>query len=384
MLMTTVLVGDHLPEEILWFLTDMKFSFLDFKFLDFNIDFLDYTYYEWKIEKYMPVPVYVSGLERLDYFTGSFFINNLQLIKAMLLSIGLWLIGLTIYFIAKCCRRAKKANVCVSLFENITASYPFGIFFRVGIEIYLFFTLTALQEVYYTITSPEHILSFVFAILGLIISLSFTMILPIHLIYICCKRQKIKSKEYDPKKGSLAEFYGDLKQSKVRYALYWLVFFLRRLLTIIIILLAPVITSWAALSLFFLVQACVLLYTLIFRPFANRADNLIEGINEFMFVSMCAAMLAGNTSTWPEWLSLTVLSLLIATGYLVTLIQIVQALIDLGRKIREKCRRGNKVEKLTSDSNLGLKTSREDVGFGEVGGHVYTQDKTPGGKRMKF
>ena len=75
-----------------------------------------------------------------------------------------------------------------------------AIFVRAFIEVYLFFTLTACQEVYHTITNIEYPVSFVFAILGLILIVLFFSGLPMYMAIQFARRTIPKVKKHLAKK----------------------------------------------------------------------------------------------------------------------------------------------------------------------------------------
>ena len=68
---------------VLYFIRDFTFSLLDCKILDFNIRWLDLTYKEWSIEIMFPTPLFIEELRGFDYFTSSFIVNLIQIVKGL-------------------------------------------------------------------------------------------------------------------------------------------------------------------------------------------------------------------------------------------------------------------------------------------------------------
>ena len=81
----------------------------------------------------------------------------------------------------------------------------------------------------------------------------------------------------------LSEFYSGFKSDKWSQ-MYHVMFMIRRVLIILVILSMRSAAASAKLSMYVLVQALTLTYTIKIRPYEEAFENMIEVVNDVMYV----------------------------------------------------------------------------------------------------
>jgi len=274
----------------------------------------------------------------------------------MIIPLLLWVIGFPAWIASF---KVPKETKIGKIIHWLTGSYPLAALVRIFIEIYLVYTLSACQEIYYTISSIEYPFSFTCAVLGLVLVIIFFMGLPIYMIVTLSKKlirhykqRKVQSvEEEEPKEPSessnkitriFATVYEDLRSQKNRYAIYWVLFLLRRFLAAWIIIVSPVLGNPWTPALFFMTQFPSTLFMIIMRPLASIQDNVIEIMNEIFFMILCFLYLAFKEgSKWPMWVSHAAIVSLILLGLIATLIQIVCSIVKLIILIKKRMKSMN-------------------------------------------
>ena len=169
--------------------------------------------------------------------------------------------------------------------------------------------------------------SYSLAVLGFILIFSFILI-PVH--YFKYRQNGAIETRY------LAEVYDgfkDIAWSK----LYMFIFILRRFLMASVIVFMRNTNVWIRCVSFTVIQIAALVYTLIFRPFDETNDNLIELINEITYLIICITITVCNEeSRWFSSLDGILIFSLMIVGILIGIIIIVSIVTDCIKSYKER------------------------------------------------
>ena len=84
----------------------------------------------------------------------------------------------------------------------------------------------------------------------------------------------------------LSELYSDTKDTTI-CKLYTFIFIVRRLITAFLIVSMRNLNVWPRCILFTIIQIAALTFSIIFRPFTEAKNNIIEIMNEAIFSVLC-------------------------------------------------------------------------------------------------
>ena len=251
------LIGATIHENVLMFLEGFRFSALSFSFINF-----DWIPGFGTFISIFPDTENSQSFESIGaQYTSTF--RNILGVLFMMFCIGI-------------------LHLVVVLPLHIKAmTYGFTYWFRVWMEpIYLFFTFTIylriIMESYVTLclSSVNEVWWFVFSfgLLFLLLICSFVIIFFIMWSRVITKKVVVSESYFK-------EFFSGLKDNKVA-KLYFGGFILRRLFSVVIVVMAQPLPLMIRIILFASVQVMTTSFTLIVRPFQNIKDNIIEAIND--------------------------------------------------------------------------------------------------------
>ena len=173
------------------------------------------------------------------------------------------------------------------LFELLT----YGLYIRLVLELYQLFLVSGINEVYYIDVSDKYrIISFAFAVAILIIWLWFTLFVVFFSIssYIAIEGQHNK----------LNEFFSGLKINK-RHRFSVAILLIRRLFFVTFLFVCYSVSSKVVIGVLSLFQLSYLVYIILIRPFIEIKANVIEIINESIFLFLLSALFFLNTEN--DW-----------------------------------------------------------------------------------
>ena len=174
---------------------------------------------------------------------------------------------------------------------NIGKINWYGLYIRLFLELFQLFLVSGINEVYYIDVSDKYrIISFAFAVAILIIWFWFTLFVAFFSIssYIAIEGQHNK----------LNEFFSGLKINK-RHRFSVAILLIRRSFFVIFLFACYSISSKVVIGVLSLFQLSYLVYLIIIRPFIEIKANVIEIINESIFLFLLSALFFLNTEN--DW-----------------------------------------------------------------------------------
>ena len=173
------------------------------------------------------------------------------------------------------------------LFELLT----YGIYIRIVLELFELFLVSGINEVYYFDVSDKYrIISFAFAVAILIVWFWFTLFVVFFSIssYIVTEGQHSK----------LNEFFSGLKINK-KHRFFIAILLIRRSFFVIFLFVCYSVSSKVVIGVLSLFQLSYLVYIILIRPFIEIKANVIEIINESIFLFLLSALFFLNTEN--DW-----------------------------------------------------------------------------------
>ena len=173
------------------------------------------------------------------------------------------------------------------LFELLT----YGLYIRLFLELFQLFLVSGINEVYYIDVSDKYrIISFAFAVAILIIWLWFTLFVVFFSIssYIAIEGEHNK----------LNEFFNGLKINK-RHRFSVSILLIRRLFFVTFLIVCYSVSSKVVIGVLSLSQLSYLVYIIIIRPYIEIKANIIEIVNESIFLFLLSSLFFLNTEN--DW-----------------------------------------------------------------------------------
>ena len=192
----------------------------------------------------------------------------------------------------------KKVNCWTKLTDYILKFKIYGVYIRIYMEACISILLNSMMEISQSNqNSPSKIVS-------LCISILFSIFWVALITSGFVNWNKIFNSSYTP--NYFGEMFKSIKITKPA-ALYSCYFLLRRLLWAIFVAVftfAPMISNIIC---YLLAQVSCLIYLVIAKPQLQIKDNIVEIINEVVYVFICTSLLYFNeTDRWVKWVSITV------------------------------------------------------------------------------
>jgi len=199
---------------------------------------------------------------------------------------------------------------------------------RILLEAYAFSFLAVFSEVYRTEEMSQHPLSYTISAVFLLLMVLSPVVL---LMYYLRKRNQAVGNPY------VKELFKDLRMSHLA-KLYHVYFLFRRIFMVMIIVLLESIDSEVRLTIFTSFQLFSLIFIIIFRPFDDVKDNIIEIINEASYLILCFMMVAINRNKFEGSLKIMpMVYTVMINGAIVIIIMNSSHIIALARLIKIKC-----------------------------------------------
>lgn len=264
-------LNGYLPPTFVDFLNAFSFSFFNFKFLKFlQPSFVDEIISD--IDYVHPYEEYRDN----NFESGSFLINQLQLIVTL---VELAMLHLAFLLFLKLFDWDIKNWLFVFVKNYLKNMLHFQIYIRLAIEAYLFAFLAAFSEFYRFKDAGSHLFSYAFSCLCSFLLLGFGAFILI--FYLMFK----KHIDHPYVKELFAEFK-DILSAKI----YFFTFILRRSFMVFIFVLMREVDIYVKLSVYTTLHFCNLIYLSRTRPFNEKLDNIIEILNEVLYITICILM----------------------------------------------------------------------------------------------
>ena len=251
------LIGATIHENVLMFLEGFEFSAFSLSFINFDWipgfgtfisvfpDTENNQYFESLGAQYTS-----TFRNMLGTLTMMLCIGILHLVVVLPLHIKAMTYGFTFWF-----------RVWM---EPVFLFFTFTIYLRIILESYVTLCLSSLKEIWWSYLS--------FGVLFFVVACSCVIIF-FYMWNRVNKNMVVVSESY------FKEFFSGLKDNKVA-KLYFSGFILRRLLSVVIVVVSQPLPLMVRISLFASVQVIVTSFTLIVRPFESIKDNMVESIND--------------------------------------------------------------------------------------------------------
>jgi len=172
------------------------------------------------------VPQYADFYITNEY-SGSFIVNEFQLVKVAILMISAHILFVVIYYVSYPFRKRNKPlkRVC----WRIQRFFTLEIYLLVAFESYMFILIHSLAESYGEFPTPNNTISYVTATIiffGIILLL---LIVPIHFFW------ARKKKDHRLKNGMMSFIYKDMKIGRTWPSMYYLWFGVRRIVMALVV-----------------------------------------------------------------------------------------------------------------------------------------------------
>ena len=179
----------------------------------------------------------------------------------------------------------------IKIFNILTLGYYIRILFQIN-EIFL---VSSISEVYsFDSSQPLLILSLIFAMAIIITSVLWI----IFTVYLSLSSYQLSEKEHN----KLEEFFNGLKSNK-KHRIYISILTTRRFIFVVVLSTFMFASSRVVIGILTAVQVPYFLYIAFFRSYEDTKDNVIETVNELIFLVLLSSLMVFNSES--DW-SLTV------------------------------------------------------------------------------
>lgn len=152
-------------------------------------------------------------------------------------------------------------------------------------------------------------------------------------------------------KGNFTELYDGFKEGPL-CQLYYFYFCIRRILSAFVVVFLRTGPIALRLTLFNLIQGVGLLYAIIVRPFEDHRDNIMEIMNECLFMAFCIVIsVLKDEDQWNSSIANIILAMVMLNGLLIAIVLIISYIKDLVVYII-KWYKGRKASKKANSSKV--------------------------------
>jgi succinate dehydrogenase hydrophobic anchor subunit len=320
------LLGANLHIDIKNYIEGFEFTNFSFSFIQIqNINFIGsfYDSFSWEEDD--------EDYELIGIEYKCTVINHFQvfLLLVILILFHIWIV----IFHKKFNDSSKRSGRWM---KKLYDMWTFTIYLRVLIEGFLFLYLSSLSEIYTTdFSSSAKTSSFLTSVIIFVCLWSgFGFI-----SYIWTVSTK---RNFDKETSKFGELFEGLKSKKYPH-FFQVVFLSRRILSATWIVLSIGLVVEARVVVYILIQILSFSYLLIIRPFEDRQDNIIEAVNDSIYLITCILLLHyNNEDRWTESAGRGVVALFTINGIIIFLIQIAFASV----RLITYCKNKKKTEKI--------------------------------------
>ena len=127
------------------------------------------------------------------------------------------------------------------------------------------------------------------------------------------------------------------------WKLYSFIFVMRRFMTALVLVSLRNINIWARCIIFSYVQFWALVYASIIRPFSDIKDNIIEVMNETIFLILCIIVTVWNKkSMWFKGLPNILIIALMINGFMISFVLTIDLIVKCVYKWKQNKKHHNK------------------------------------------
>ena len=276
----------------------MDFDFLQnplyWPFIDPQVDKIDYEQAEMVFKD--------NGIE-----SGSFIYNHYEFIKVMIIVAiidGLFIVCRCI--VIRKCNKRDKVKKCIKFTSKFL---HFTIYVRLFIEALLFMFISSMLEISQFDSINHNLASYIISCLSLSFICLVVSLIPIH--YLKFRKNSIEGSKY------FEELYEGTKSNSTS-RLYIFIFIVRRAITALSLVMFRALNVWIRCISFTSIQLASAIFTIIVKPFDSAKDNIIEILNEAIFLILCIIItICNDESLWFPSLSHVLISIMLANNVII-------------------------------------------------------------------
>ena len=246
-------------------------------------------------------------LKSLNLNSGSSFIN---LEPTMVVILLFFLLHLFIKLCVFLLRNRRQENKFKILVNKLIDYFTFEVYVRYFTEIYLVLWISSISEIYNTDVFKYKPHSAAFSILVILF-----LVLVIGFAFLLLLRSESSIILENQQRRYWTKWYKAVKDNK-KHRLYFLLFYIRRMLFCIILIWLKAVIFPIRIALFWISQFWYLAYVAFVRPNRSVKDQIIDIINEASFFFFVLLLTYFNTKErWTELFSLMYLWGLISCSF---------------------------------------------------------------------
>ena len=208
------------------------------------------------------------------------------------------------------------AKITTKLYEGMT----FGVYVRTILENYLLLLIASLSELYLLkFNTDDHRISKIFAVCVLL----YCNMVIMFIIFQIFATKVIALEESPNKRRVCIHWFSGLKESRIS-RIYSLLFWLRRQLFCVLILLFKDLNMITKISVYATIQFVYMVLCCCLRPFKMTKDAIIDSINELIYLVLCILLVYFNTSDrWSSVISNAYIWIIISNNLVLLIFEIV-------------------------------------------------------------
>ncbi|CAI2371845.1 unnamed protein product [Moneuplotes crassus] len=344
-LMLMPLTECYFPADVISFLTSMSFTMFSLNFIPLQ-----------SIPGIKETLGYVDHDQTDDYVyemqikSGSTFINSFSFICIIgfisIFHLCLYIIKKDVELKVPVEEQGWKAKAVLWLFDLLTLN----IYIRLFMEVFLLMILSSLRELYfvYRLSSSNEFISY-------FLNMPITFVLGAFIAVCIWQWKKSKSPQKFSRQYYFVEFFQGVRNTwKAR--VYSTLFLTKRLTLVALVTLVEVFPMLAKVIIFIMIQLSCCITIVILRPFDAVRNNIIEIVNEVVFLVCSSLMVHFNTKgRWKSWHEKMYINLILSNICLISLISIIFLLKDISLWIKKTIQKRSvnpKVLKSAFDNSL--------------------------------
>ena len=265
-------IGAQMSKDVITYLTGLNFVMWSFSFLPVEkapvlgsiIGYFDHSQEN-------------SMLSDFKIKSSSTFVNHFNIALIIVMVVIFHMMILMIYALSKKWSKLATSNI-----------FP-SVYLRVCIELSISVYLNGFVEIYQMkLSNGSRIISFCITLV-VVLSLITVNIVAFYKWIMLVKNQ--------PTGTRFEEFFKGLKVSNTAY-LYTVFIMMRRMLSIMIVTVCTSLPMYVKVVMFVIVQLVAWLYIVIVRPFNATKNNIIEVLNESIYLVLSLSLLYYNEINW--------------------------------------------------------------------------------------
>ena len=239
-------------------------------------------------------------------------VNQVKLIIIMIIIFYLHMVVLILFRISR-----RKMNWWNKFMKYIFMVFTLSIYLRIIFEAFLGIFLSSINEFYiHDFSNSGKIVSFWISAFVVICLIAYWI-----LTFIVAK--KASKSYYNPKATYLNEIVEGTKIS-FRSRLLFFTTITKIILSICVVIFCQNMKMYTRISIYVIVQTIFMIITLVVRHYKKISDNIIQILNDSIYLTACIALFRYNKETnWASGFVTGFLATITVNGLIITLIQLI-------------------------------------------------------------